>query len=140
MLWHRNIETLTVWPTNDMAELLGDDFLSDLNRRRIRRGISIKSVWPADEATSLKKYPYLGVGGKHLRERRIAPSGMHWSMSYWQYADKVVFISSHKESFGFVVQSNDMVSLIKTNFEALWRLSKPTEPQPKYTDSFLESV
>lgn len=140
MLWYRDIETLTVWPTRDMAEMLGDEFLADLNRRRIRRNISIRSIWPSGEAVSLKNYPFLGVGAGHLRERRLAPKGMRWSMSYWQYADKVAFISSHKESFGFVVQSKDLVSLIKVNFEALWQLSKPTEPQPNYTDAFLETV
>lgn len=140
MLWYEDIETLTVWPTNDMAEVLGDEFLADLNRRRIRRNISIKSIWPAKELTTLKNYPFLGVGGGHLRERRIAPKGMEWSMSYWQYADKVAFISSHKESFGFVVQSQDLVSLIKVNFEALWQISKPTKPQPQSTDAFLKTV
>ena len=140
MLWHRNIETRTVWPTNDMAEVLGDEFLADLNRKRIKRGISVKSIWPTDEFSNLKKFPFLGVGGGHLRERRIAPHGMRWSMSYWQYADKVAFISSHKESFGFVVQSKDLVSLITVNFDALWQISAPTSPEPQYTDEFLKTV
>lgn len=126
MLWYRNIETCTVWPTNDMAEVLGDEFLTDLNRKRIARGISVRSIWPSSERGSVERYPFLGVGKEHLRERRIAPQGMRWSMSYWLYADRVMFISSHKESFGFVVQSNDHASLIRVNFEAFWQVSTPT--------------
>ena len=140
LLWYENIETLTMWPISEMVEILGSEYLIDLNRRRIRKNISIRGLWPHDKLVNLKDYPFLGVGKSHLRQLRIAPKEMTWSMSYWLYADKVAFISSAKEKFGFVVQSHDFVELAKSQFEIIWKLSKPIKPQPKYTDNFLKTV
>ncbi|MFZ2192766.1 MAG: helix-turn-helix domain-containing protein [Candidatus Moraniibacteriota bacterium] len=140
MLWYENIETLTMWPISEMVEVLGKDYLADLNRRRIRRNISIKGIWPEDKAVKLKEHPFLGVGKKHLRELRLAPKNMIWNMSYWLYDDKVAFISSRQEGFGFVIHSKDFSELIRTQFEVIWKISKTIKPQSKYTDKFLETI
>jgi len=140
MLWYKNIETLTMWPMSEMVEILDKEYLADLNRKRIRRNISIKGIWPESKAVNLKEYPFLGVGKKHLRELRIAPKNMRWNMSYWLYEDKVAFISSRQEGFGFVVHSKDFSDLIRTQFEVIWEISKRIKPQSKYTDKFLETI
>ena len=41
------------------------------------------------------------------------------------YEDRVVFLSSEKEGFGFVVHSKDFVDLIRLQFEQIWKVSKP---------------
>lgn len=140
MLWYDNIETLTMWPINEMVKILGSDYLANLNRRRIRQKISIRGIWPRDKAVDLKNHPYLGVGSEHLRQLRWAPKGMTWNMSYWLYADKVAFISSAQECFGFVIHSRDFVDLIKAQFEVIWKLAEPIKPQPQHTDKFLETI
>ncbi len=140
LLWYDNIETLTMWPISEIVDVLGKEYLADLNRRRIRQKISIRGIWPQDKTINFKDYPFLGVGRGHLRELCLAPKGMTWQMSYWQYADKVAFISSKKELFGFVIHSRDFVTLTKSQFEVIWKISKPIQPQPQYTDSFLETV
>lgn len=140
MLWHENIETTTMWPISEMVSILGENYLADLNRKRIRQNISIRGIWPHNKKVDLKSYPFLGVGGGHLRELRVAPKEMDWNMSYWQYGDKVAFISSRKETFGFVVNSRDFVGLMKAQFEVIWKMSKPVTPQRKYTDVFLETI
>lgn len=140
MLWHENIETVTMWPISEMVAILGKEYLETLNRRRIRQKISIRGIWPRNKAVDFKNHPFLGVGKGHLRELRLAPKEMNWDMSYWQYADKVAFISSRAEGFGFVVHSRDFVNLIKTQFEQIWKLSKPIKPQPQYTDAFLKTI
>jgi len=140
LLWYDNIETLTMWPISEMAEILGKEYLADLNKKRIRRNISIRAIWPINKTVDFKEYPFLGVGKRHLRQLRTAPKEMSWNMSYWLYADKVAFISSQMEGFGFVVHSQDFVDLMKTQFEVIWSLSKPIKPQPKYTDKFLTTV
>jgi sugar-specific transcriptional regulator TrmB len=140
LLWYKNIETLTMWPISDMVEILGRDYLEELNRRRIRQRISIRGIWPANKVVDLKNHPYLGIGKEHLRQLRLAPKSMSWDMSYWLYEDKVAFISSNNESFGFIIHSQDFVNLMRTQFEVIWKLSKPIEPQREYTDSFLRTV
>lgn len=140
LLWYNNIETLTMWPISEIVAVLGEGYLAGLNRRRIRQGISIRGIWPRDKSVNFKDYPFLGVGKGHLRELRLAPAGTTWQMSYWLYADKTAFISSAKELFGFVVHSHDFVTLIKAQFEIIWKVSKPIPPQPQYTDAFLKTV
>ncbi|MFZ2310235.1 MAG: helix-turn-helix domain-containing protein [Patescibacteria group bacterium] len=140
LLWYKDIETYTMWPISEMVDILGEDYLANLNRRRIRQNISIKGIWPKDKVIDFKKYPYLGIGKGHLRELRLAPKNMTWNMSYWLYADKVAFISSKTESFGFVIHSRDFANLIKSQFDVIWQLSKPIKEQPQYTDDFLKTV
>lgn len=140
MLWYKNIETLTMWPISEMVEILGEEYLENLNRRRIRQNISIRGIWPRHKRVDFKRFPYLGVGRGHLRELRLAPKEMDWNMSYWLYADKVAFISSRAEGFGFVIHSRDFVDLIKTQFEQIWKIAKPIKAQPQYTDSFLKTI
>jgi sugar-specific transcriptional regulator TrmB len=139
LLWYEDIETLTMWPISEMVEILGVEYLENLNRRRIKQGISIRGIWPADKTVNFKDYPYLGVGKGHLRQLRLAPEGVSWDMSYWLYADKVAFISSKAESYGFVINSRDFANLIRAQFEIIWKLSKPIKSQPQYTDQFLKT-
>lgn len=140
MLWYNNIETLTMWPISEMVEILGKEYLENLNRRRIRQNISIRGIWPRDKAVDFKNHPYLGVGKSHLRQLRFAPKGMTWEMSYWLYADKAAFISSKKECFGFIIHSQDFAQLLKAQFEIIWKISKPIPPKPQYTDDFLKTI
>lgn len=140
LLWYENIDTCAMWPISETVTLLGADYMANLNRRRIRQNISLRTIWPQDKLLDLKEYPFLGVGTRHLRQMRHAPEGMTWSMSYWQYEDKVAFISSKEEMFGFVIHSRDFAELIKAQFEEIWKISKPIKPQPQYTDDFLKTI
>lgn len=140
LVWNKNIETYTMWPISEMVDVLSKEYLANLNRRRIRQNISIRGIWPQNKAVNFKDHPFLGVGKGFLRELRLAPKGMDWNMSYWVFADKVAFISSRKELFGFVVTSWDLVELMKTQFEVIWKISKTIKSQPQYTDEFLKTV
>ncbi len=140
IMWHRNIDTTIMWPMTEILHVLGADYLEELNRKRIQRNISIRGIYPHNSKTDFKKFPFLGVGGKHLREIRLAPKSMAWDMGYWMYEDKVAFISSQKECFGFVIHSRDFANLTKTQFEVIWNLSKQVKPEPQYTDKFLEGL
>lgn len=140
LLWYENIATCAMWPISETVTLLGADYMANLNRRRIRQNISLRTIWPQDKLLDLKEYPFLGVDKGHLRQMRHAPPGMTWSMSYWQYADKVAFISSKEEMFGFVIHSREFADLIKAQFEEIWKVSEPVAPQPELTDEFLKTV
>jgi len=56
------------------------------------------------------------------------------------YEDKTIFISSHKETFGFVVQSKDFAELMKAQFDAIWKTSKTMKEEPENTDVFLRGL
>lgn len=140
IMLHRDIDTVLMWPISNVIGMFGKEYLAELNKKRINRNISIRAIYPKNAKVNLKENPFLGVGDGHLREVRIAPKEMHWDMGYWMYEDKVGFISSQKEAFGFVVQSRDFTQLLKTQFDQIWKTAKPVKPQPNYTDKFLEGV
>lgn len=126
IMLNRNIETILFWPMSEMMKVLGDEYLKELNDKRIKRNIFLRAIWPADKVLNTDKYPYLKGGEDTLRDLRFAPKGMTWSMGYWLYEDKVAFLSSEKEGFGFVVQSKDFANLMKLQFEEIWKISSPS--------------
>lgn len=125
IMLNRNIETILFWPMSEMMKVLGPEYLKELNEKRVKRNIFLRAIWPKDKTLNTKKYPYLKGGEETLRDLRFAPKGMTWNMGYWLYEDRVAFLSSEKEGFGFVVQSKDFANLIKLQFEEMWKISTP---------------
>ena len=137
ILIYRDVETLAFWPIKDMLEILGNDYMYFHNKERIKQNISIRGIWPREKQVDIKEKIFLGVGEKFKRELRLAPEGINWSMSYWVYRDKIAFVSSKKECFGFIIESREMRQLLQTQFEFLWDRSERIEVPEKYTDPFI---
>jgi HTH-type transcriptional regulator, sugar sensing transcriptional regulator len=127
IMLNRNIETELFWPMSEMMKVLGAEFLETLNKKRVERNIFLRAIWPAEQNIDTNKYSYLQSGEETLRDLRIAPKEITWNMGYWMYEDKVVFLSSEKEGFGFVVHSRDFANLIKVQFEQMWKISAPAK-------------
>lgn len=140
ILWYKNIEFQSMFPMNEMVKMLGNDFFENFNRQRIRRNIYAKGLWPKEHVINAKDYPAFGSDKGFLREVRIAPNNMTWSMGYWNYADKVAIVSSKKEGFGFIISSKDFSQLLKVQFDLIWSLSKPRKLTSEFTSDFLKTV
>jgi sugar-specific transcriptional regulator TrmB len=125
IMWNSHIETVLMWPMSEMMKVLGSEYLEELNKKRVKRNIFLRVVWPKDKALDTSEFPYLDSGEDNLRDLRIAPEGMTWNMGYWMYEDKVAFLSSEKEGFGFVVHSHDFAQLLKVQFDQIWKASTP---------------
>jgi HTH-type transcriptional regulator, sugar sensing transcriptional regulator len=138
VMLYRDIETLAFWPVKDMVEVVGRDFLEKyVTKERLKRNISVKFIAPENKMVDIKKYPFFGSNAKLKRKVRIAPHNIHYSMGYWIYGNKVAFISSKKESFGFIVESKEMVQLQKNQFEVMWNLSKKIETSDSVIEKFI---
>jgi sugar-specific transcriptional regulator TrmB len=124
MLLYRDMETQAYWPIKKMLELLGEDFFREHNKKRIANNLFTRAIWPATEVVSSKDYPYLGSGKAFKREIRIAPKEISFRMGYWIYGNKVAFLSSRKESFGYIIESREFVEMLLSQFEIIWNLSK----------------
>lgn len=144
MLLYSNIETAALWPIEAMVDILTPQFFRYLNKERIKNKIYTRAIWPANQVLDAAEHPYLGSGAAFHREIRIAPEGMSFSMGYWIYADKAAFLASRRESFGFILQSRELVELLLAQFEVLWRLSTPIKSASggalKTTEQFLDEV
>jgi HTH-type transcriptional regulator, sugar sensing transcriptional regulator len=57
-------------------------------------------------------------------------AGAVFRMTTWAYDDKVSFISSRRENFGIIIQSEEFSDLMNTLFAILWRVSKPAQAGP----------
>jgi HTH-type transcriptional regulator, sugar sensing transcriptional regulator len=120
MLWDADTLIETVWPYDEMLKVLGKEVLETFNTKRIRQKIELKTVW-TDTKPSQK---HIWKGGDLKVERRIAPLKFHAPMGYSIYGNKVSFISSHKELYGFVVHSADFAALMRSQFATIWNASK----------------
>jgi hypothetical protein len=140
LLLYRDTETQAYWPIKQMIELLGPTFFAEHNRERIKRNLYTRAIWPQEQKVSLKTHPYLGTGPKFKREIRIAPKDVNFTMGYWIYGDKVAFLSSSKESYGYILDSHELAEMLRSQFELAWRVSKPLKHRPEDTQAFLKTI
>ena len=119
ILWSRNIETYTLWPTQKVIDLLGYDYIAWHNRRRIDQNISIKVIRQG-KVRDEKKHPLIVGDSSTLRTVKYLPKDLGIQMSYWIYGDKVAFFDSSPELFGFIVHSKSFAHLMKVHFDFLW--------------------
>ena len=137
MLLYRNLETQAFWPIKAMVDMLSPDFFRYLNKERIKNHVYTRAIWPREQVVDVATHPYLGAGEGFLREIRVAPEGVAFSMGYWIYGSKVAFISSRKESFGFILESAELVEMLRAQFEVLWQLSTVLNTKSEKTEAFL---
>lgn len=138
VLLYRDLETECIWPIKDMVEVFGKEFLEQYGtKERIKRNISNRVIVPQNKMIDIKDNPFFASSEKLMREVRIAPQNIDYSMGYWIYGNKVAFISSKKESFGFIVESRELSQLQKTQFETIWKVSKKVVTDDQTIEKFL---
>ncbi|MDQ5962324.1 MAG: hypothetical protein QG653_131 [Patescibacteria group bacterium] len=121
ILWYKGETIHTMWPYTEMLHVLGKEVLVRFNERRLQSKILIRTLWPHEKVSTKD---YIWNGKDTLTEKRFAKKSVTWNMGYTIYGDKVSFISSHKEVFGFIVTSKDFVELMKVQFNVIWEASK----------------
>lgn len=121
ILWHDDVTLYLYWPYAQMLDFLGEDFLLWFSARRTAHGIPIKTIW-GHSSGKIKKHIFAmddaDVERRYLMQKDVS------SMGYIIYDNKVAFISSTKESFGFIVESVEFASLQKMQFDILWKTAK----------------
>jgi HTH-type transcriptional regulator, sugar sensing transcriptional regulator len=140
VLLYDDLETELCWPVKDMMRVLGAEYLNEFNKKRVRNNISIRVIWPQDKTSDVEENLFLAPGKEVKREVRLAPEGIDFSMGYWAYGNKVMFMSSKAENFGFIVESKEMRQLQKTQFETLWQISEALKSDPKLSQKFMDEV
>ncbi len=121
LLWSKGETVYTMWPHEEMQKVIDKETLIRFNDRRIKDKITIHALWPQD---MVPKGEYIWKNKDILTKRKYLPQGMDWKMGYTIYGDKVSFISSYKEVFGFIVQSKEFAALMRLQFEVLWTIAK----------------
>ncbi len=109
----------------DLFEVPGMREMEQYVARRIETGIFLRvvrsrvkdagDIWPTRRAD--------------LRELRYTPEGLVFTMTTYIYDNKVSMISSRRENFGMIIESEEFAALQANLFEVLWRASEPV-PEP----------
>ncbi len=140
MLLYSGIPTFSFWPIKAMVDILSPEFFHYHNKVRIQNKVSVRALWPEKQVIDIKNHPYLGAGKDYLREIRIAPAGTEFSMGYWVYKNKAAFLSSSRESFGFIIESREMGAMLQAQFDIIWNLSKRLPVKPEDMEPFIREL
>lgn len=104
----------------DLTKIFGDIYVKKYAKRRASR-----SIWSYCLTTNTTKTPnFIVSDNKALRKVRRLSSNMIFNGVLCIYDNKVMYISSPDELFGFVIESNSFSSLIKTLFRSMWETAR----------------
>jgi hypothetical protein len=105
----------------DLVDLFGPVYMKSWVKRRVKRGIWSKVLL-------VKRRRNIET---HFQESEAYLRKVHWLPSTFNsngiiclFDNKIAFISSRKESFGFVVESNELSGMMKLIFESMWQITK----------------
>ena len=107
--------------TSDVFKILGQLAMEQYVARRIAAGVHLQVVRSREQEGGRTRWL---SRPDELRELRWAPTGATFTMSMLTYDDKVSLISSRRENFGIIIQSEELSDLMSTLF-ALWHASRP---------------
>ena len=111
----------------NLVEMAGRDFVYGYIERRIEKGIWNYLIHETS-GRSVERLDYdpstIGKDAELLREIRTAPPMFALTGTAFIYDNKVSFLSSREESFGFLIESAEFSSTMKAVFDALWQVSE----------------
>lgn len=124
MLDTLNCSSGQMYCTFAMAEIMetpGLDWMDDYMRLRIERGVQMKvirsrshdrlAIWPSSRAD--------------LRELRFAPEEVMLGLTMMIYDNRVAIISSKKENYGLILESEEFSRMLRSMFQVIWQISTP---------------
>ncbi len=125
-LKNKNINTYGISPAKTIVENVGEDFFNSYIDERIKRKIWIKLIHITSRDAS---YKYSGpeTYEKALKKVRFTPQEIDIPNTFIIYKNKTAVISSRKEGFGFIIESEDFTKSMKIFHNLLWQISKPYE-------------
>ena len=128
ILNYRDIDSYSIWPVANMIMHLQDDYWIRNNRERIRNNVKIYQIRAKEKQMDITKAPFTTPCKELLRWSRIAPAEMDFDMGYWLYANKVAMLSSSKERYGFIIESEEMIGMLMAQWKYIWSVSTPYQP------------
>lgn len=114
LMWHDNIKLFVSWNDVEMKKVYDSAFLTWWNDRRVLRKISITWRIPLQRNLKKKALPHFYDSNLDIIEYSNSSEDVH--MTQMIYANKVACISSNKEAFGFIVESQEFTALERLKF------------------------
>lgn len=115
-------EILAVVASREFFATLGVDFSKHYVEQRVKHNIKTKTIRLKSHEDYEEKFFHQHE--KQLRDMRYAPENISFSESFFIYNDVVVYLSSQKENFGLVVESQEHSEMMRGLFNVLWNASR----------------
>lgn len=105
----------------DLFKTPGKTFMDGYVKRRVDGGFALRVIRSRPKEV-METWP---SSNEENRQLRYAPEPMIFDMTIYLYANKVGLISTTKENFGMIIESEEFARTMGYLFEALWQVSKP---------------
>jgi HTH-type transcriptional regulator, sugar sensing transcriptional regulator len=116
-----------VSPIRSIYETVGEKFLEEHIEKRAKDKYWIRSIQITDQQVDTYKYLNPATFDATFRRVKFSPPGMDIQNTIGIWDDKVAVISSRKEGFGFIIESEDYKNTMLSFYELLWGISKTYE-------------
>ncbi|EKE18885.1 MAG: transcriptional regulator, TrmB [uncultured bacterium] len=114
-------------PMKSVLETVGTDWMEHYVELKVKKNYWIRSIHVADLVIDSYKYQDPTTFKKTLRDVRFSPKGINIPNALGIYDNKVAILSSRKEGFGFIIESEDYAQSMKELYSLLWDKSKTVE-------------
>lgn len=119
-------ELLACFSMEELATYPGMERVNTYVKERMRRHKQLRVI--RTQAKDL--FPIWPSSHHALREVRYTPPDMVLAMTFVIYGNSVALLSSSKECYGLVIDSEEYASLMRAMFAGIWQQCMPTP----YTD------
>ena len=109
-------------PADNIIEILGTVYIEKWLKRRIKASIQTHGLLTQNAPRGSK--PFLQTDKNALREVRWLSTKTIFDGILWLYDNKVMYIASAKDSFGFIIESDNFTSFMKVIFQSMWETAR----------------
>ncbi len=109
-------------PADNIIEILGTVYVDKWLKRRIKASIQTHGLLTQNAPRASK--PFLKTDKTAMREVRWLSTKTIFNGILWLYDNKVMYISSTKDSFGFIIESDNFTEFMKVIFKSMWETAK----------------
>jgi sugar-specific transcriptional regulator TrmB len=113
-----------VSPIKAIMETVGEKFLEEHIEKRMKEKYWVRSIQITEQQVDTYKYLDPTTFDKTYRKVKFSPPGMDIPNTFGIWDNKVAIISTRKEGFGIIIESEDLVRTMRTFYELLWHASK----------------
>ncbi len=125
----RSKELLGILSAKDLFHAVGERWFEGYTKKRIDTGLKLRVVRSKEREVG-KRWP---SGKQFNRELRWSPESLVFTTTIYVYDNKVAILSTKRENFGLIIESDEYAQTQRLLFEALWQLSTPDSIAPKQT-------
>ncbi len=111
-------------PISTVTETVGKDFLEKYVETKKKMGYWIRSIHILSRGVETYKYTDPKTYEETLRKVRFAPKEIDIPDAIGIWDNKVAVLSSRKEGFGLIIESEDYTKTMRVFYELLWNASK----------------